>query len=242
MMYDVFMMYDVGPHANPARATGASPRVTYHRQVFGRRSSAPRDASPEADATADEGEFPEAQRPKGRPTPSRKEALAQRKQTLRVPADPKAAKRAMRDRDRQARAEARAGLMAGDPRYLPPRDQGAAKAFTRDFIDGRRRLSEYFIFVAVAILLVSFIRVPSIVAALSIGWLVIAGLVIIEAIWVGYTLSRALKEKWPEPQDRKGCILYAMLRLLQIRRLRVPPPRIKPGGEVIKRTPAGPKA
>jgi hypothetical protein len=208
--------------------------------VFGRRTPASSDPAEEASAStaADQAPTPTAQRPKGRPTPSRKDAETQRKQTLKVPSDPKAARKAMRERDRQARAEARAGLMAGDPRYLPPRDQGPAKAFTRDFIDGKRRLSEYFIFVAVAILLVSFVRVPTIVAALSLGWLFIAGLVIIEMIWVGFSLSRALKERWPEPADRKGCVLYAMLRLLQIRRLRVPPPRIKPGGEVIKRPPA----
>ena len=45
--------------------------------------------------------------------------------------------------------EARAGLMAGDDRYLPARDQGPAKAFVRDYIDRKRRLSEYFIFIAV---------------------------------------------------------------------------------------------
>ncbi len=177
--------------------------------------------------------MPEAQQPKGRPTPSRKEAEAYRKQHLKVPADPKAAKKAMKDRERQARAEARAGLMAGDPKFLPPRDQGPAKAFTRDFIDGKRRLSEFFIFIAVGILVVGFFRNPEIQNVVSLIWFAIAGLVILEVAFILFSLNKQLAQRWPDKADRKGCLLYAALRTLQIRRLRIPPPRVRPGGQPI---------
>ena len=84
--------------------------------------------------------------------PSRKDAEAARKQQLKIPKDPKAAKAAARERDRDARATARAGMMAGDERYLPARDKGPARAFTRDFVDSRFTVAEFFIFVAVAVL------------------------------------------------------------------------------------------
>ncbi len=183
--------------------------------------------------------MPEAQQPKGRPTPSRKDAQAQRKQTLKLPADPKAAKKALKQREREARMEARAGLMAGDARYLPPRDQGPAKAFTRDFIDGKRRLSEYFIFIAVGILVVGFFRNPQVQNIVSLIWFAIAGLVILEVGWILFSLNRQLAQRWPAKEDRKGCLLYATLRTLQIRRLRIPPPRIRPGGEPVQ--PKAPK-
>lgn len=202
--------------------------------MFRKKSSPEPDPSEAPEAASD---VPDAQRPKGRPTPSRRDAEQQRKHTLKVPADPKAAKKAMRERERQARAEARAGLMAGDPRYLPTRDQGPAKAFTRDFVDGRRTLSEYFIFVAVAILMAAFFRDPNVQSILSLVWFAVFALVILEVIWLLFRLNRQLRERWPDKDDRRGCTLYLVMRVLQIRRLRVPPPRVRPGGAPI--TPKG---
>ncbi len=213
-------------------APGGNP---YPGDVFSRRSESQPDESTADVADQDLEALPEAQRPKGRPTPSRKDSEAHRKQTLKVPADPKAAKKAMKERERQARMEARAGLMAGDPKYLPPRDQGPAKAYTRDFIDGKRRLSEFFIFLAVGILIVGFLRNPEIQNVVSLIWFVVVGLVILEVVWILFSLDRQLKQRWPDKQDRKGCLLYATLRTLQIRRLRIPPPRIKPGGAPVEK-------
>lgn len=202
--------------------------------MFGRRSeSVPETHSADTAESHDDAALPSAQQPKGRPTPSRKDAEAQRKQTLKVPADPKAAKKAMKQRERESRSIARAGLMAGDPQYLPPRDQGPAKAFTRDFIDRKRRLSEFFIFIAVGILVVGFFRNPEVQGFVSLVWFGIAGLVILEVAWVLFSLNRELKERWPAKEDRRGCLLYATLRVLQIRRLRIPPPQVRPGGEPI---------
>ena len=58
------------------------------------------------------GETANSEIGKGRPTPKRKEAESARKQGITVPKDPKAARRAARERDREARAKSRAGLMA----------------------------------------------------------------------------------------------------------------------------------
>jgi hypothetical protein len=201
--------------------------------MFRRRSKEPSSADQEGQSTstsAVESGAGQAQQPKGHATPSRKDAEQHRKQTLKVPSDPKAAKKAMKQRNRDARAEARAGLMAGDERYLPARDQGAAKAFTRDTIDSRRRLAEYFVFVAVGILIAGFIGGQA-QGTISIIWFVVTGGVVLEVAWILTRLNRELKERWPEKSDRKGCLPYAAMRQLQIRRLRIPPPRIKPGSD-----------
>ena len=105
--------------------------------MFGRKQS----PAPEVESTpVTDDHDPRA--PKGRPTPSRKDAEAARKQQLKIPKDPKAAKAAARERDREARATARAGMMAGDERYMPARDKGPARAFTRDFVDSRFSIAE----------------------------------------------------------------------------------------------------
>ncbi|MCX6433765.1 MAG: DUF3043 domain-containing protein, partial [Actinobacteria bacterium] len=38
------------------------------------------------------------------------------------------------------------------------------------------------------------------------------------------------KAVFPDAADRKGITLYAVLRTLQLRRLRLPPPRVRRGG------------
>jgi hypothetical protein len=45
--------------------------------------------------------------------------------------------------------------------------------------------------------------------------------------------SRAAKQ-FPEASERKGLLLYALLRSLQFRRLRLPPPRVKRGGAPVE--------
>ena len=59
---------------------------------------------------------------KGRPTPSRKEAEAARKTTIRAKRGTKEGKKASREADRMERARQRQGMLAGDPRFLPARD------------------------------------------------------------------------------------------------------------------------
>ncbi|MSZ58615.1 MAG: DUF3043 domain-containing protein, partial [Actinobacteria bacterium] len=69
--------------------------------MFGRsdKSSTP-EPTDAGGATSDAGH----EAGKGRPTPSRREAEAARKQQIKIPKDPKAAKKATRERDREARA------------------------------------------------------------------------------------------------------------------------------------------
>ena len=166
---------------------------------------------------------------KGRPTPSRKEAEAARKQALKIPKDPKAAKRAARDRDRQARAEQRAALMAGDERALPARDQGPARRYIRDFVDSRFTIAEWFIFIALAVLVLGFIPVPSVQLGVSVAWMALIIIVALDEIWLLWRLHTKLRAYFPDKADRKGASLYAILRSLQMRRFRLPPPRVKRG-------------
>lgn len=198
--------------------------------MFGRQQTPPpEDPAPQGSDVADD-----ARAPKGRPTPSRKEAEAARKQQLRIPKDPRAAKRAARERDRAERAKARAAMMAGDERYLPRRDQGAAKAFTRDFVDSRFTVAEFFIFVAIAVLVLGFIQNPALQSFVSLAFFAFTAVIALDTIILLVTLNRRAAQRFPEKADRKGITLYAILRALQLRRLRIPPPRVKRGGKPIE--------
>ncbi|MDQ5974751.1 MAG: hypothetical protein QG661_1960 [Actinomycetota bacterium] len=206
--------------------------------MFGRKQQPPAEAAP--------GSPPEAADPtsaKGRPTPSRREAEAARKQQLKIPKDPKAAKKAARDRDRVERSRSRAAMMAGDERYLPARDQGPARAFTRDFVDSRFTMAEFFIFIAIGVLALGFINNPVIQSAVSIGFFAFTALIAVDTAVLLIQLNRRAKKMFPEPADRKGITLYASLRTLQLRRLRLPPPKVRRGGAPVPpKAPKTPKA
>lgn len=197
--------------------------------MFGRKQN-PSEPGP----SPDEAVAPEDPRaPKGRPTPSRKDAEAARKQQLRIPKDPKAAKKAARERDRAERTRARAGMMAGDERFLPRRDQGPAKAFTRDFVDSRFTVAEFFIFVAIAVLVLGFIQNPAIQSFVSLAFFAFTAVIALDTIILLVSLNRKAAKEFPNKADRKGITLYAILRALQLRRLRIPPPRVKRGGKPV---------
>jgi hypothetical protein len=188
--------------------------------MFGRKQ-APVETTPEnVDSTA---------AGKGRPTPSRKEAEAARKQSLKLPKDPKAARKAARERDRDARAQQRAALMAGDERALPARDQGPVKRYVRDFVDSRFTIAEYFIFVALGVLVLGFVPNPVVQLAVSISWMALIALVAFDEIFLLVRLNMALRKRFPDKAERKGALWYAGLRTLQLRRFRLPPPRVRRG-------------
>ena len=174
--------------------------------------------------------------PKGRATPSRKEAEAARKQGLRASArGSKGGKKAGREAEREARARQRAGMMMGDERYMPARDRGANRRFVRDFVDARITVAEYFIFIAIAVLLLGFIQNPALQSFVSLAFFAVTALIIIDTAILLIQLNLRAKKQFPEKSDRRGLLLYAVMRALQLRRLRLPPPMVTRGGKPIKR-------
>jgi hypothetical protein len=127
------------------------------------------------------------------------------------------------------RARQRQGMLAGDPRFLPARDQGPVREFVRDFVDGRYTVAEYFIFMAVVVLLLGFINNPSIQQLVSVGFFLMATLIVVDTSILIIQLSIRTKKAFPEKSDRRGIILYALMRTLQYRRLRMPKPRVQRG-------------
>ncbi len=119
--------------------------------------------------------------------------------------------------------------MAGDERALPARDRGPARRYTRDFVDSRYTIAEYFIFIALAVLVLGFVPVPSIQVFVSIGWMALVAIVAFDEAFLLIRLSGKLRKQFPDKAERKGCLWYAALRTLQLRRFRLPPPRVKRG-------------
>lgn len=173
---------------------------------------------------------------KGRPTPSRREAEAQRKQRAKPPANRREAMQRQRKAAREERERRRQGLLAGDPRLLPRRDQGPVRAFVRDHVDARRSVAEFFLPMALVVLLMSLVgqsaNQPAIANLVVLAYTFMLVLIITDSVVLGLRLRSQLRREFPD-EDRRGAIPYGLLRSTQLRRLRLPRPRVRPGGKPV---------
>ncbi|MEU9126726.1 DUF3043 domain-containing protein [Kitasatospora sp. NPDC048540] len=195
--------------------------------MFRRRSD---DAS-SATALAEQDEKTlsrDPQAPKGRPTPKRSEAEANRRTRVTVPKDRKEAQRQARDRMRTEREKQRTALLEGDERYLPARDKGPVRRFARDFIDSRWSAAEFFLPYAVVVLVLSVMKVQSLQVLSTLLFMAFFVVVILDFLRLGLGLRKALRERFPN-ENTRGVVAYAMMRTLQMRRLRLPKPQVKRG-------------
>jgi len=119
-------------------------------------------------------------------------------------------------------------MQRGEQWAMPPRDRGPVKALTRDYVDSRRRLSEFYMYGLLVLLVMLFVRNALVQSIVPILVTVAVLIMLVEGIFVGRQ-ARALAEKRLPAESTQGVRMYAAMRALQIRQLRMPKPRIKPG-------------
>ncbi|MDQ0379866.1 DUF3043 domain-containing protein [Amycolatopsis thermophila] len=215
---------------------------------FLRRSSTTTEDSPEIEA-AEVAESVESHTRgytpgKGRPTPKRKEAEGKRRGPVAPP--PRTMREAMkRNRElrkanpaskeerRRAAKERQERMAAGDDRYLLPRDRGPVKAYVRDLVDSRRHFLGAFMPLAILVFIVLLVPFPVIQQYVTL--LCMAALVVmaIEGYFNGRRIARLARAKFPkETISGRSIGWYAFVRASQIRKLRMPKPRVKVGEAV----------
>jgi hypothetical protein len=182
-----------------------------------------------AKVTADQPQQPrDPQAPKGRPTPKRSDSQSQRRARAHTPTNRKDAAKAQREARRTDMAKQREAMASGDERYLPARDKGPVRRFARDFVDSRWCVAEFFLPLAVVILVLTMVRVPQIQTIALLLWLAIIVLIVLDSIGIWIRLGKRLSERFPN-ENLKGVKAYAVMRTLQMRRLRLPKPQVKRG-------------
>ncbi|MCT9077845.1 DUF3043 domain-containing protein [Streptomyces fulvoviolaceus] len=196
--------------------------------VFRSRAKEEKAATADKASLTDSKQPRDPQAPKGRPTPKRSEAQTQRRSVANTPTTRKEAAKRQRDDRRAALEKQRQALATGDERYLPARDKGPVRKFARDFIDSRFNVAEFFLPMAVVILVLSMVRVGALQSIALLLWLVVIVLIVLDSITTGYRLKKRLAERFPD-QSPKGAVAYALMRSLQMRRLRLPKPQVKRG-------------
>ena len=190
----------------------------------------PRTAGVPSTATAQEGapERGAAQQPKGRPTPSRRDAEAARKARAKSPRSRKGRSREDRAKRAESSQRVRAGIKAGDERYLPPRDQGPVRRFVRDLVDVRFSIGEVMIPLMLVTLVLGYSGNPRLASIGNTILLFTLLVVVLDLVVLRFRLRRALRERFPD-ESPKGTTFYAFTRALQLRFMRLPKTQVRIG-------------
>lgn len=199
------------------------------------RNSANNDKDTDAvDVTATESS-PKGYTPsKGRPTPKRD---TQKRGPVAPP--PRTQREAYRrargskDQRRTESAERRERMMAGDDRYLMPRDRGPVKAYARDIIDSRRNILGLFMPLALVVLVALFLSNLAVQQYVTYFCTAMLAVMIVEAIVLGRIATKRARKKFPnEAVSALALTWYCFSRASQVRKMRIPRPRVRPGEEV----------
>jgi Protein of unknown function (DUF3043) len=174
---------------------------------------------------------------KGRPTPSRRDAEGRKRGP--APPPPRTQREAFtrmrgsKEERRNAATERRQRMLAGDERYLLPRDRGPVKAYVRDLVDSRRHLAGAFMPLALLVIVVILVPSPLVQSYVSLVSMAMLLAIIVEGIFLGRIVNRRVRERFPKaPESAASLGFYAMTRATQLRRLRVPKPRLNHGDPV----------
>jgi hypothetical protein len=184
---------------------------------------------------------PPAQTGKGRPTPKRSEAEANRyrsvtgsttsgrnRSSTAAPGrklTPEEKSKVRSERNKQVQA-----MRRGEEWALQPRDRGPMKKLARDYVDAHRRPSEFYMY-ALIVLVISLVAGKAHKALnsdLQFLLLAIIVVIIVDALLLRRSISKLAKERLPG-QSTRGITFYAIMRALQLRRFRNPAPGVKPG-------------
>jgi len=189
---------------------------------------------------------PPAQTGKGRPTPKRSQAEANRYRSITgsttsgrgrpavstpgrklTPEEKTKARAAARsDRDRQLQA-----MRRGEEWALQPRDRGPMKKLARDYVDAHRRPAEFYMYALIVLLIALFSRNKAISTYISPLVIVLIILVAIDGFVIRRGIQKLIAERLPGSSIR-GLTIYGLMRALQIRRFRVPAPQVSPGDKI----------
>ena len=100
------------------------------------------------------------------------------------------------------------------------------RRYVRDVVDARRTVAEFFLPLAVVILVLSFSGNTKLAQLGSTLWIAIVVLIVIDSVVLAFRLRRGLARSFPDESTR-GALPYALMRSMQIRRFRLPPPRVR---------------
>lgn len=190
-------------------------------------------AEPEESAAPKSKSYTPSKKELGVTTPKRTSAQ-RRHDTAAAPANRREAYKQMRERQKAERAEATAGMRAGDERYLLARDRGPERMLVRNIVDSKRTAGTWFFAGAIIVFIGSTGQMPvQVQLGANLLWAVLAIAVIADSILISRRVKKLVKARFPNTTQRMGALyLYGIMRGLTFRRMRVPKPQVELGDTV----------
>jgi hypothetical protein len=165
---------------------------------------------------------------KGKATPSRKEREAANRKTIMSDRSPEARK-AEKAKLAAERARVRAGMNAGEEKYLSSRDRGPQRRMVRDIVDSRFTIGEAMVPLMVVVLLLSTYKSTELQLILSLVMWALMMAIAIDAFIIGKNAQKKVAEKFGADKVEKGLRWYAAVRSTQLRAMRLPKPQVGRG-------------
>jgi Protein of unknown function (DUF3043) len=178
-----------------------------------------------------------ASRPKGY-TPKKGEAtpkrpVANRRLAAPTPTNTKEARALARQKRTQDSAERREGMARGDDRYLTARDRGPVRRYVRDIVDARRNVGSIFFFGTVTVLVLSLVPVYAVQLGSNLLFVAMLLTIIVDSLFLARLIKKQVSAAFPNSGERWGSLyLYAIMRALAFRRMRIPKPQVNVGDKV----------
>ncbi len=219
------MVLGAPPTTTSTKPAGATPvGRTAPARTPRTKGTPPQDPTPEVDAATTEARLTRTRgpQPKTGPTPTRRQAEAARKERLNPSLSPKESRRLAQANAREQRVKAMSTAEAAPEKQL-----------LRDHIDARFNLGEFLLPACLVILALTFLNsvFPQAVWVTTAVMYVFILLVLFDCyvMWRGF---RKLLDQRHPGASRKGLLFYGVNRTIQIRRLRLPRPRVKRGEKI----------
>ena len=168
---------------------------------------------------------------KGRPTPKRREAEAAARARAKTPRTRKELAAAQRSARSESSKTVRAGMKAGDERYMLPRDKGPVRGFIRDFVDSRISFIELIIPVLLITMILGYSGNDTAERLSSTVLLATVVLVVVDMLGLRFRVRRQLAQRFPD-ESTKGTTYYAITRAMQMKFMRIPKARVKVGQDL----------
>ena len=165
---------------------------------------------------------------KGRPTPTRKEAEAAARARAKVPRTRKEQMAAQRAARGDSSRRMREAMKTGDDRYLPSRDRGPVRRFIRDFVDSRFSFIELMVPLLVLSMVLGYSGSDDMVQLGNTVLFTTLLVIVVDIVMLRFRLRRELARRFPG-ESTKGALLYAAMRSLQMKFLRLPKAQVKIG-------------
>ncbi len=157
------------------------------------------------------------------PTPSRREAEAARRERLNPSLSPKE----LRAKERQAKAAMR------DEQFSKA-EATPGKVLLRDFVDSRRGIAQWslpLMMITLAVSLAVSMFSPEAATSITVFTYSMFLLIILDLIVMWRRFRKLAAQRIPN-ESLKGLLGYMLNRSINLRRLRMPAPRVKPGDPI----------